>query len=100
MGTFYYGGGHGGPPIGFDIDDSLLIPLKQVIIAKLRRGESFLVTVPALDHGLEVREALWMNPAVPLRFVIHETASLPPDRDRLEALMRDANTPRGIALTP
>ena len=98
MGTFYYGGGHGDSPVGFDLDDALLAHLKQVIVAKLRRHESFIVTLPALEHGREVREALWMNPAVPMRFVIDEVESLPLDHDRLAAMMSQANTINGILL--
>src|SRR5215216_3269820 len=98
MGTFYYGGGHGDLPCGFDVEDALLAHLKLVIVAKLRRGESFIVTVPALEHGCEVREALWMNPSVPIRFVIDQADAVPLDHDRLEALMIQANTVRGIVL--
>jgi hypothetical protein len=98
MGTLYYGGAHGDSPVGFDLDDALLAHLKQVIVAKLRRNESFVITFPALEHGLEVREALWLNPAVPMRFVIDEVESLPMDHARLAAMMSQANTVSGIVL--
>jgi hypothetical protein len=98
MGTFYYGGAHGDPPTGFDVDDALLAHLQQVILAKLRRHESFLVTLPALEHGREVREALWMNPAVPMRFVLDEVERLPLDLELLEVMMMEANTVSGIVL--
>ena len=98
MGTFYYGGGHGDLPAGFDLDDVLLAHLKLVIIAKLRRGESFVVTVPAFEHGCQVREALWVNPSVPLRFVMDEADGPLLDPHRLEALMIQANTLGGIVL--
>ncbi|MDQ0893926.1 DUF7882 family protein [Agromyces ramosus] len=98
MGTFYYGGGQDRRPVGFDLDDELLAHLKQVIVAKLRRGESFIVTLPALDRGLGEREALWMNPSIPLRFVIDEADGHALDVDRLDALMAQADTPGGIVL--
>jgi len=99
MGTFYYGGGHGDLATGFDVEDALLTHLKQVIVAKLRRGESFLVTFPALERGCPVRETLWMNPSIPIRFVIDQADAVPLDHDRLETLMIEANTVRGIVLT-
>ena len=98
MGTFYYGGGHGDLAAGFDLDDILLAHLKLVIIAKLRRGESFVVTVPALEHGCQVREALWVNPSVPMRFVMDEADVPLLDHHRLESLMAQANTLGGIVL--
>jgi hypothetical protein len=98
MGTLYYGGGHGDLPTGFHVDDALLAHLKQVIVTKLRRGESFVITFPAIEHGCDVCEALWMSPAIPIRFVIDQTEWLPLDHDRLEALMIQANTVRGIVL--
>jgi len=98
MGTFYYGGGHGDLATGFDVEDVLLIHLKQVIVAKLRRGESFIVTFPALEHGCMVRETLWMNASIPIRFVINQAEAFPLDRGRLESLMIQANTVRGIVV--
>ena len=98
MGTFYYGGGHGDLPAGFDLDDVLLAHLKLVIISKLRRGESFVVTVPALEHGCQVREALWVTPSVPMRFVMDEADGPLLDPHRLEALMTQANTLGGIVV--
>jgi hypothetical protein len=98
MGTFYYGGGHGDLPAGFDLDDVLLAHLKLVIIAKLRLGESFIITVPALEHGCQVREALWVNPSIPMRFVMDQPDGPLLDHHRLESLMIQANTLGGIVL--
>jgi hypothetical protein len=98
VGTLYYGAGHGGSPPGFVVDDALLVHLRQVIVVKLQRHESFVVTVPAFEHGHEVREALWMHPAVPLRFDVDEVDGLALDHDRLAAMMVQANTVGGIVL--
>lgn len=98
MGTIYYGSGNGDLAAGIEMDDDLLAHLKQVIVAKLRRGESFIVTLPALEHGCDVRAVLWMNPSVPIRFVIDQADRLPLDNDRLEAMMIEADTVRGIVL--
>jgi len=76
MGTLYYGGS--GAPI--HIEDRALAHLKIVITTKLRRGESFQMS---WTHGAgrrPGRSAIWLHPAVPLRFVFD--APEPPDLDR------------------
>jgi hypothetical protein len=98
MGTFYYGGAHGDMSVGFDVDDALLVHLQHVIVVKLRRHESFILTLSTIEQGREVREALWLNPAVPMRFLIDEWHDLVIDHDVLATMMTQANTVGGIVL--
>ena len=65
MGYLYYG--NADRPI--EIPDRLLAHIKVVTATKLRRGESFTMS---WRHPADVpggRSTLWLQPAIPLRFV-------------------------------
>ncbi|GAA3646200.1 hypothetical protein [Microbacterium marinilacus] len=73
MGSFYYDGKE--TPI--TVDDRALSHLKAVMLTKLRRNESFAVSwADEKGHG---RNTIWVNPAVPLRFIFDE-----PERPELD----------------
>lgn len=95
MGILYYGGS--GVPI--PIEDRALAHLKVVIIAKLRRNESFTVSWRHHDTGPEGRSTIWINPALPIRFVFDEPEPPELNRQWVEALAHSANALGGITLT-
>lgn len=92
MGKLHYGS----PPESFDIDDRALAHVELVVVAKLRRGESFALTVD-LDGG--ARETMWVGPAAALRFSIGDSPT-EINREWLEILMESANTTAGLKITP
>lgn len=79
----------------FEIDDELMAHLQTVVVTKLRRNESFPLTVRA-ESGAS--ETLWIHPSIPLRFVA-ESEGAPLDRSVLTGMMNAANSARGLDLT-
>lgn len=94
MGTLYYGSQ--GTPI--DIEDRALTHLKTVIIAKLRRGEAFTLSLQHEDGT--GRSTVWINPAIPLRFTFDESARPELNPKWLEQLAESASLLGGITLVP
>ena len=78
---------YGAQAASFDLDDRTLAHVEAVILAKLRRNESFALTVDA-DHG--GRETIWLNQAVQLRF---SYASERPKINRATASGKTRTTP-------
>jgi hypothetical protein len=95
MGSLYYGD----TDVPVRIDDRTLAHLKVAIVTKLRRRESFMLTCSAGEED-PGRTALWMHPAVPLRFVFDEPEPPVLDRKRVAMLLTSANSIGGITLEP
>lgn len=92
MGQLFYGS----QTAGFDIDDRTLAHVEAVILAKLRRNESFALT---LEPGHGVRDTIWLNSAVQLRFSF--TSERPTiNRAWLDALIDTANSTSGMRILP
>jgi hypothetical protein len=77
-----------------ELDDRLLAHIRTVAVTKLRRGESFALTIPERD---KTNATLWINASIPLRFDVSE--EVPLDRDLLVAMMTEASSSRGLDLT-
>lgn len=94
MGKLYYGNA----PEPIQISDRLLAHLKFVATTKLRRQESFALNVlhPTADEG--GRTTLWIQPAIPLRFVFSSVESEQLDRDFVKQLAEEANTTVGMTI--
>jgi len=82
------------PPV--DLDDRTLAHLKVVMLAKLRRHESFCVSWPHCDGS--GRSTIWVGPGIPLRFVFESAESPQLDPDLLEELAEEALGLSGIQL--
>jgi len=95
MGTLIYDSVE--PPI--EIEDRALSHLKVVVLAKLRRGESFAVSWKHPPGKAGGRSTIWMNPAIPLRFIFEEAE--PPELNQkwLAVMAESANALGGITLT-
>ncbi|ARJ06129.1 hypothetical protein DVJ78_07120 [Humibacter sp. BT305] len=65
MGALLYGSSQDSIPL----DDRTLAHLQLVILGRLRRGESCGLTYTREDGGSSTRETIWINPAIPMRFV-------------------------------
>lgn len=76
-----------------EVEDRLLAHLRAVALTKLRRNESFALTLPA-SRG--VVETLWIHSAIPLRFSVDESVAT--QRPLLTAMMEAANSAGGLDL--
>lgn len=94
MGLLYYG--FESQPA--EMPDRVLAHLKLVATTKLRRGESFTVTWRHANGSAEGRTSLWMQPAIPLRFVFEASEPEALDPEYLHALANAANSVNGIIL--
>ncbi|MGB3911314.1 MAG: hypothetical protein WBL06_12655 [Pseudolysinimonas sp.] len=92
MGSLHYGS----PPASFELDDRALAHLELVVLAKLRRNESFALNLDAPKGG---RTTIWVNSASTLRFDFAETTH-EINRQWLDELIDSANTTTGLRLVP
>ena len=96
LGKFIYGT----PSISVDFDDRVLAHLKVVILAKVRRGESFTFSWEYAAASGSGHSSIWINPAIPLQFDF--SGSREPRLNRLwvDALVQLANSPAGLRVVP
>lgn len=87
MGAIVYGGGER----RISLQDRTLAHVKSVVIAKLRRQESFTLSFPVVDGEGGKRVALWIHPSIPLQFEFDEIARPELNRAWLNDLMVSAN---------
>lgn len=90
MGHLHYGS----PATSFEIDDRTLTHVELVVLAKLRRNESFALTVDGTAGG---RQTIWINAASTLRFELG-SAVTEINRLWLDELIDSANTTTGMRL--
>jgi hypothetical protein len=76
------------------MEDRTLAHVRAVVVTKLRRGESFALTLPERDGATET---LWMHASIPLRF--HLDSEVPLDHELLTVMMNEASSTRGLDLT-
>jgi hypothetical protein len=91
---------YGRPAEEIEIDDRALAHIKIVILAKLKRGESFAFSFehdPSDDAG---RSTIWLNPAIALRFKFEEAHQPALNRRWLDLLAKAANSVDGLRLIP
>ncbi len=96
MGKFIYGT----PSTSIEFDDRALAHLKVVIVAKLRRGESFAFS---WEHSLssgDGHSTVWLHPAIPLQFDFAGSKDPSLNRAWIDELVRLSNTPPGLRLVP
>ena len=92
MGSLHYGT----PPASFEIDDRTLAHVELVVLAKLRRNESFAFSFDGPKGG---RETIWVNPSATLRFEFGQIVT-EISREWLDELMDSANTTTGLKIVP
>ncbi|GAA1936146.1 hypothetical protein GCM10009775_30050 [Microbacterium aoyamense] len=93
MGAFHYGS----PATSFEIDDRTLAHLELVVMAKLRRQESFSFALS--DEDGSRRQAVWISPVVALRFE-YEAPMPEISKQWLQDLVDTANSPGGLRIVP
>lgn len=77
-----------------EIDDRTLTHLRMVAMTKLRRNESFPLTL-AMDDGAV--ETLWVHASIPLRIAMDRPSEI--DRALVTAMMNAAGSAGGLDLT-
>lgn len=87
---------YGSPPAVFEIDDRTLAHVEIVVLAKLRRNESFAFSISGGDDS---RTSIWLNQSSVVQFN-YANAAQTINRQWLEQLMDSANTASGLRLTP
>jgi hypothetical protein len=92
MGSLHYGS----PPATFELDDRTLAHVELVVLAKLRRSESFALTLDAPKGG---RSTVWVNASSTLRFDFGSGAQ-EINREWLDELIESANTTAGMRIVP
>jgi hypothetical protein len=85
---------YGTPPVAFELDDRTLAHVEIVIIAKLRRSESFAFSLPGKG---DARTSIWISPANDLQFE-YAKGTQEVNRAWLEALIESANSPQGLRI--
>jgi len=83
---------YGTPADSFDLDDRTLAHVEIVMLAKLRRNESFALVLPGTDGG---RTSLWVSPVSTLQFRIDDVRQ-EIDREWLDQLIEGANSASGL----
>ena len=92
MGYLYYGSE--AQPVEFP--DRVLAHIRVLATSKLRRGESFTMTWRHPSASGEGRTSIWMQPAIPLKFVFESADAQELDPDYLQKLARAASTGNGV----
>jgi hypothetical protein len=96
VGKFIYGT----PSISVEFDDRVLAHLKVVILAKLRRGESFTFSWEYKSSQGSGHSSVWLHQAIPLQFDFYGKKDPILNRVWLEELVLLANTPAGLRVIP
>jgi hypothetical protein len=93
MGTLKYDG------VAVEFDDRLLAHLELVMVQKMRRQESFLMSWNDAEEMGGGRTSIWIHHAVKVTFHFTEAGNRSIDRPWLEKLMASANSPTGLFVT-
>lgn len=90
MGTLQYDG------VLVEFDDRLLAHLQIVIVQKIRRGESFLMSWRDAPDTGSGRSAIWIHPSQNLFFKFAGSRNPAINQEWLDQLALSANSPRGL----
>ncbi|MGV8882040.1 MAG: ATP-dependent DNA ligase [Rhodoglobus sp.] len=91
---------YGLPAESIEIDDRTLAHIKIVMLAKLRRDESFAFSFEYdLSNG-SGRSTVWVHPTIPIQFKFLGSRQAVINRAWLEALIVSANSVDGLRILP
>ena len=93
MGTLQYDG------LVIEFEDRLLAHLQIVIVQKLRRGESFLMTWRDSAETGDGHSSIWLHPSHMLYFKFVGSRQPTLNREWLDHLAQSANSSRGLLVT-
>jgi hypothetical protein len=89
MGTLRYGAAD------LTVEDRLLAHVCIVIAQKLRRNESFLLTLPD-QRGKSASESIWLGPQSDISFVFSGNRAPSLNHEWLEQMMTESYSSRGL----
>lgn len=87
---------YGNSGVEMVLDDRPLNHVRVVVLAKLRRGESFALSWEN-DRG---HHTMWLHPAIPLCFSFSGKRRPSLNRAWVDELMRTANSANGLEVVP
>ena len=90
MGTLQYDG------VLVEFDDRLLTHLQIVIVQKIRRGESFLMSWRDAAETGDGHSSIWIHPSQNLYFKFSGSRTTAINTEWLEQLVLSANSARGL----
>jgi hypothetical protein len=91
---------YGAPTWSVEFEDRALAHLRIVMLAKLRRSESFSFSWKFEAAYGSGRSSLWLHPAIPLQFEFYGGREPALNRAWIDELMLTANSPGGLELVP
>ena len=94
MGSLRYG------PDQLDFDDRTLAHLQIVIVAKLRKNESFILTGAMKSPSGCARYAAWIDCGVPIFFRYDGSKPITINRSWLDTMMEHSYTVTGLEVMP
>jgi hypothetical protein len=89
---------YGRPAESIEIEDRTLAHVKIVILAKLRRNESFAFSFEHDVNEGSGRSTIWMHPTIPIQFKFLGSRQPAINRAWLDALVVAANSIDGLRL--
>ncbi|MFZ4894233.1 hypothetical protein ACL9RL_07270 [Plantibacter sp. Mn2098] len=92
MGTLNYAGS------SFEFDDRTLAHLKIIIVQKLRRRESFILSWQHHTENGGGRSSIWITDGAPIYFKFHGSKSVSLNREWLDRMMSTTHTVYGLVL--
>ncbi len=95
MGTLNYG-----PSVSIPIDDRTLAHLQMVLVAKLRRQESFAFHWTGNGLGSAPRGMIWISPTSQLSLQFDGDQQHSINREWVEQLMQLSHTAAGLRVLP
>ncbi|WP_255447366.1 DUF7882 family protein [Schumannella soli] len=96
MGRFLYGA----PPLTVEFEDRVLAHLRTVMVAKLRRNESFLFTWEYSAGAGSGHTSVWLHPSIPLRFEFYGAREPQINPRWVDLLSQHATSASGLQLLP
>ena len=93
MGRFVYNS-----TVNVILDDETLGHLQAVIGAKFRLKQSFYFSWGYPANTGESRTTIWLTPSIPVQFHYRNAQAPALDRDRINDLFAQTNTPGGLVL--
>jgi len=80
------------------LDDELLSYLQAVVGAKFRVNQPFYFSWGYPANTGESRTTIWLTPGISMQFVYRSARAPALDRDRVNSLFAQANSPSGLVL--
>lgn len=82
----------------FEFEDRVLAHLQAVVTVKLRRREPFLLSWSSTEGERTVRNSVWIDNAIPLRYELHTEALGRLDQAWIDELMEMTARASGVVL--